>query len=196
MNDAFIMMTQKSTSDSTRALLASNLRRLRIARNLSISQLARDTSMSKATLSGIESGRGNPTVDTLTALAGALGASIADLLESPPIEEVRIVRAAEVVPSPPDRPGGRPLESLRELDGGLEILELALAPNELLDRDPRAGGSRDGVFVLQGKLIAGPSERISELASGDYASFPADVAHLYETTGTSARALVLLYTPR
>jgi transcriptional regulator with XRE-family HTH domain len=190
------MMIQKNTSDSTRALLASNLRRLRIARNLSISQLARDTSMSKATLSGIESGRGNPTVDTLTALAGALGASIADLLESPSIGEVRIVRAAEAGARPQDVPGRRPLESLRELDGGLEILELALAPNDLLNRDARASGSREGLLVMEGKLIAGPNERISELGRGDYASFPADVPHLYETTGAPARALVLRYTPR
>jgi transcriptional regulator with XRE-family HTH domain len=190
------MMIQKSTSATTRALLGSNLRRLRIARNLSISQLARDTSMSKATLSGVESGRGNPTVDTLAALAGALGVSIADLLESPSIGEVCIVRAAEADPGRQGGGGRRPLERLRELDGGLEILELALPPNDLVNRDPRAGGSREGLLVLEGKLIAGPSERISELGSGDYASFPADVPHLYETVGEPARVLVLRYTPR
>ena len=52
--------------------LAANLRRLRIARHLSLSELARATSMSKATLSSIENGRANPTVDTLYARPGSL----------------------------------------------------------------------------------------------------------------------------
>ena len=53
-------------------VLAANLRRLRIARRLSLSELARATGMSKATLSSVESGRSNPTIETLAALAGAL----------------------------------------------------------------------------------------------------------------------------
>src|SRR6476659_5677312 len=51
-------------------VLAANLRRLRIARHLSLSELGRATGISKATLSSIENGRANPTVDTLAGLAG------------------------------------------------------------------------------------------------------------------------------
>jgi len=47
--------------------------------------------------------------------------------------------------------------------------------------------------VLEGKLIAGPVERMTELAPGDYASFPVDGPHMYETERTGARALVLTY---
>ena len=47
--------------------------------------------------------------------------------------------------------------------------------------------------MLEGKLIAGPVERVTELAAGDYASFPIDVPHVYETERTGARALVLSY---
>jgi hypothetical protein len=49
------------------------------------------------------------------------------------------------------------------------------------------------VYVLEGRLIAGPVERVTELTSGDYASFPVDVPHVYETGRTPARALVLTY---
>lgn len=183
-------------SSDTRARLASNVRRLRIARHLSLSQLARDTSMSKATLSGIEGGRGNPTVDTLTVLADALGVPIAELLQEPTVGEVHIVRLAQTRPWPPSGGlGERALERLSQLSGSLEVLELALASHEVHRCEPRADGSREAVFVTQGKLIAGPVERISELGSGDYASFPADVPYLYETGRAPARALVLRYIP-
>jgi hypothetical protein len=51
------------------------------------------------------------------------------------------------------------------------------------------------MYVLAGTLIAGPAERYTELASGDYASFPADVPQLYETTRHAARALLLTQVP-
>src|SRR5947209_20318925 len=76
-------------------VLAANLRRLRIARHLTLSELARTTNTSKATLSSIENGRANPTVDTLAGLAGALRVPIGELLEELPLAEVRIVRGAQ-----------------------------------------------------------------------------------------------------
>src|SRR3954452_4268606 len=86
LNVTFTMVLQ--------AQLAANLRRLRIARHLSLSELARATAMSKATLSGIENGRANPTVETLAALAGALRVPVGELLAEPPLGEVRVVRSA------------------------------------------------------------------------------------------------------
>jgi transcriptional regulator with XRE-family HTH domain len=195
MNDRFIIMAHSGTAGNTRERLAANLRRLRIANHLSLSQLARATSTSKATLSGIESGRGNPTVDTLTVLADALGVSISELLETASVGEVRIVRVADTRPWPPDGAARRLLERAGGPGGALEIVELALPPGHLDERKARAGGSRDGVLVLQGKLIAGPRERISELTAGDYSSFPADVTHVYESGRVWARALVIQYTP-
>jgi transcriptional regulator with XRE-family HTH domain len=193
MNVTFFMVDQK-TSEGVRAGLASNLRRLRVAHHLSLSELARTTGMSKATLSGIERGNANPTVDTLAALAGALRVSMAELLQVIPVGEMRVVRAAQNHLGSPDSVGQRILE-VGELDGTAELLELSLPTRHVREEGARAAGSRTQVLVLQGKLIAGPIERISELSTGDYASFPADGPHLYETTRVIARALVLNYTP-
>ena len=87
LNDTFSMLASRPQD-----VLAANLRRLRIARRLSLSELARATGMSKATLSSVESGRSNPTVETLAALAAALRVSLGELLEEPPLGEVRVVR--------------------------------------------------------------------------------------------------------
>jgi transcriptional regulator with XRE-family HTH domain len=161
---------------SPQEVLAANLRRLRIARRLSLSELARATGMSKATLSSVESGRSNPTIETLAALAGALRVSLGELLEEPPLGEVRIVRRFDHIE-----------------EEGIRLTARTWEPRQLEEPEPAPTGTRAGVYVLEGKLIAGPVERVTELAPGDYASFPIDVPHLYETERTRARALVLTY---
>jgi transcriptional regulator with XRE-family HTH domain len=193
MNDPFLMMIHENKEEDVKGRLASNLRRLRIAGHLSQSELARVTSMSKATLSGIERGRGNPTVDTLASLAGALGVSIAELLVEPELGEVRIVRSAQAGPLPLDRTGKRELESIAQARSSVEVYELTLPAAHVQESAPQAAGSRQGALLLQGKLIVGPTERISELSAGDYISFPADVPYLYEARRAPARALVVEY---
>jgi transcriptional regulator with XRE-family HTH domain len=180
LNDTFSMLAPRPQD-----LLAANLRRLRIARRLSLSELARATGMSKATLSSVESGRSNPTVETLAALAGALRVSLAELLEEPPLGQVRVVRAS--------RDGALPRELDRIEEANVEMAERAWSPRQLDERDPAPAGTRAGVYVLDGRLIAGPVERVTELTAGDYASFPVDVPHVYETQRAGARALVLTY---
>lgn len=186
------MVTDQASLD-VRDELASNLRRLRVARNLSLSELARLTGMSKATLSGIEGRRANPTAETLAALARALHVKIAELLEAPSSGEMRIIRAHRQ-PHSLDRARMRLLEAIA-LRGAAEVYELCLPGGEMHEAPARLRGSRTLLLVLQGKLIAGPVERISELACGDYASFPADVPHSYEAVRAPARALVITSTP-
>jgi transcriptional regulator with XRE-family HTH domain len=176
MNDTFSMLAPRPQD-----VLAANLRRLRIARRLSLSELARATGMSKATLSSVESGRSNPTVETLAALAGALRVTLGELLEEPPLGEVRIIR----------RGRAGILDRVEEAE--LELAERAWDPRQREEPEPAAAGTRAGVYVLEGKLVAGPVERVTELTTGDYSSFPIDVPYLYETERTPARALVLTY---
>ena len=180
---------------AVQGVLAANLRRLRIARRLSLSELARATRISKATLSSIENGRANPTVDTLAGLAAALRVSIAELLEELPPGEVRIVRGTRARLGQLDGIDQRGLDEL-SVDGQLRVAEISLAAHQARELDAKPVGSRAHVFVLEGKLIAGPVERITELATGDYASFPTDVPHVYEAGRAPARALLLSQSPR
>jgi transcriptional regulator with XRE-family HTH domain len=167
-------------------MLAANLRRLRIARSLSLSELARATTISKATLSSIENGHANPTVETLVALAGALRVSLVELLEELPLGEVRVLRAAQ-------REAGAASHRLDTITGtgDLEVAEISVAAGDARELEPMPPGTRAHVYVLSGKLLTGPVERITELGPGDYAVFPVDVPHSYEARRHPARALVL-----
>jgi transcriptional regulator with XRE-family HTH domain len=191
-------MLDEAVRDSVQSLLATNLRRLRIARHLSLSELARATGMSKATLSSIENGRANPTVDTLASLARALRISLGELVQDLPVPDMLVVRAASAGVQPGGARDGISRRRLDEIAGppGVEISEIRIAAGENRESAPQRSGSRAHLLILAGKLIAGPVERSTELAPGDYASFPTDVPYLYATGRDPARALLLSQHPR
>jgi transcriptional regulator with XRE-family HTH domain len=166
--------------------LAANLRRLRIARRLSLSELARATGLSKATLSGIESARANPTVETLANLAAALRVSVVELPDEIELGEVSVNRAVSA------RFGTRDGLEQRALEG--ELTEIRLDAGQTRETQAKPAGTRIGLYLLEGSLIAGPVERSTELSPGDYLSFPADVPHTYATARHPARALAITRT--
>jgi transcriptional regulator with XRE-family HTH domain len=168
--------------------VAANLRRLRIAARLSLSELARATGVGKATLSAIENGQGNPTVETLAALAEHLGVPLVELFEAPALEPVTVVRAGA------GEPVADGMERLGRLTRG-ELVRLELGAEELVEARPRQPGTRMHLIVTRGKLVSGPAERITELSPGDYASFPGDVPHVFRTARRAASAVVAVETP-
>jgi transcriptional regulator with XRE-family HTH domain len=80
-----------------RALVARNLRRLRVLRGLSQENLAVDAGIDRTYVSRLERGLENPTVAVLERLADALGAGIVEFFAVPKRGE----------PAPRPLPGGR-----------------------------------------------------------------------------------------
>ena len=76
-------------------VVAANLRRLRGEQGRTLSELARASGIAKATLSALEAGKGNPTIETLSSLATALGVPFGDLLAGGGPEPVHVVHASE-----------------------------------------------------------------------------------------------------
>src|SRR3954451_15523920 len=111
-------------ASASNVALAANLRRLRIAARTSLSELARATGVGKATLSAIENGRGNPTVETLAALAAALGVPVVDLLDVPEPAPVTVVRAGRG-----ERLGDGVERLGRFADGGGELQRATFGPH-------------------------------------------------------------------
>jgi transcriptional regulator with XRE-family HTH domain len=64
---------------SGRSLIARNVRRIRVAKDISQERLAFDSGIDRSYLGGIEREAENPTVDLLDKLATSLGVPIADL---------------------------------------------------------------------------------------------------------------------
>lgn len=74
-------------------LIAASIRRERERCGLSMAELARRAGIAKSTLSQLESGAGNPSVETLWALGVALNVPFSRLVD-PPRPMVKVIRAA------------------------------------------------------------------------------------------------------
>jgi transcriptional regulator with XRE-family HTH domain len=72
-----------------RRLVAQNVKRIRLERGLTQEQFSDISGFSQQYVSGLETGRRNPTIVTLYELAKALGVSHMDLLQPPPSRNKR-----------------------------------------------------------------------------------------------------------
>lgn len=66
-----------------RALVAWNVRRIRVDRGIPQEQLAYDAGIDNSYMSGLELGKANPTIDLLERIAETLGVPLSDLLIQP-----------------------------------------------------------------------------------------------------------------
>ncbi|MFG2041016.1 helix-turn-helix domain-containing protein [Dactylosporangium sp. NPDC048998] len=178
-------------ASSTAAAVGAQIRRRREQRGMSSAELARRAGLSKATLSKLEVGHGNPTIETLDALAVALRIPLTDLL------------ARDTDPGPVFMPGtalpdgevGR--ELLRRISSGnsLEIWRLRMPPGTELQGVPHANGTIAHLLVAAGHLIAGPSGSPADLHSGDLLAFAGDAPHIYRTGTHPADVTVVIASP-
>lgn len=176
--------------------VAANLARLRQAGGWSTAELARRSGVARATLTALEAGQGNPTLETLYALADTLRAPLADLIAEPDEPGVHVRRAGEG-----PEIGGRPLAS--ELMARFEAPGIAGELYRLWVRPPgrrlsgaHPPGVREYLLVDTGVLRVGPEAEVVELRAGDLAAYDAAVPHVYEAVGGEARATLLVLTRR
>ncbi|MGR6917737.1 helix-turn-helix domain-containing protein [[Actinomadura] parvosata] len=178
-------------ASSAAAAAGAQIQRRRQQRGMSQAELARRTGLSKATLSQLEAGLGNPTLDTLDAIAVALAIPLTDLLirhGDPATVHLASTTARE---SEPTR------ELLRRISGGhsLEIWRLRLPPDTAVDGVPHAPGTTEHLLVAAGSLFAGPADDLRHLRPGDMLAFAGDAPHRYSTGDTPADVTVVIASP-
>jgi transcriptional regulator with XRE-family HTH domain len=176
-----------------RARVARSVRELRGRTGRSLADVAAEAGIGKSTLHAIEAGEANPGIETLWALARALGVPFGSLLD-PPAPAVRVVRAGE---------GPRVDSERRDLHARLLAATAHQARVELYSMDLEPGGEGDAaghttgtvehVFVVEGRLRVGPTESPVELGPGDLVSFPADGEHVYEALAPTRAVLLIEY---
>jgi transcriptional regulator with XRE-family HTH domain len=175
-------------------VVGDNLKRLRADRALSLSDLARASGVAKATLSALEGGRGNPTLETLSALAAALQVPMGDLITAADPEPVTVVRADEGTDIPGTANDLRLVA--RFVPGGtVEVYEASWPKRSTRNAGGHGPGTREHVFVTRGGLKVGPVGREVGLAGGDYATFAADDPHIYEARAGTRALLLMQWAP-
>ncbi|TMR89439.1 helix-turn-helix domain-containing protein [Nonomuraea basaltis] len=176
-------------------LVARNVRRLRRERGFSIGELARRSGVSKQTLSKVEQGDGNPTVETLSALCKALDVALRQLLT----EWGSAVYVQRLSDGQWREHDGRSERVLDQTYGSGYVHTLVMR----LERGNRSApvpghslGTLHHVYVISGKLRTGPVEEQVELSAGDFARFPGDVPHQHTCISDSVVAHVVTTIPQ
>jgi transcriptional regulator with XRE-family HTH domain len=153
---------------------------------MTLSALAEQAGVAKSTVSSIERGQGNPSIDTVWALASALGVPFASLFhDEPPTDDVTVVRADDASLIAIDQAGldtdGLVIRHLLTRTGGalIEIYTLTLDEHAVRHADAHVGGLFEHLVVASGTLEIS-TDSFSEVASrGDLISFRADRPHTY-----------------
>ncbi|MCI3932319.1 MULTISPECIES: helix-turn-helix domain-containing protein [unclassified Streptomyces] len=156
------------------------MRRERARAGLSLSELAKRAGIAKSTLSQLEAATGNPGIETVWALAVALGVPFSALMESP-APAVTVIRAGEGPTMHAERSSyagtllSRGPSGLRR-----DIYHGAMEPGPARESDPHNPGTVEHLIVSTGRLLAGPRDEPVELSPGDYMAYRGDVPHAYE----------------
>ena len=186
-------MEQESVDTFVRTV-AANVRALRMQADMTLAELATAAGLGKSTLAQLESGKGNPSVETLWAIAAALKVPFARIVEEVR-PSLRVVRAAEVPPMhSAETPGwaGRLLTASHGR-GTFDLYALDLDEGAVRHADPHHAGVLEHLVVVVGRLRAGPQSEPVLLEEGDLLTFGADVPHVYEALETTHCVLLMAY---
>jgi transcriptional regulator with XRE-family HTH domain len=174
--------------------VASNVRALRRDADLTLAELAAQAGLGKSTLAQIESGRANPSVETLWAIAAALRVSFARIVEEAR-PSLRVVHARDVPPMRSDEtPGwaGRML-SASHRRGTFDLYLVDIEAGGVRHAEAHHPGVVEHIVVVEGRMRVGPSPGAVELGPGDLVTFAADVPHVYEAIETAHAVLLMSY---
>ena len=162
------------------AMIGAALTRERLASGKSLSGLAAEAGIAKSTLSQLEAGKGNPSVETLWALATALGIPVSQLFEAPEPGTTLIRRdEGEAIHASEARHAAVLLATSRG-STRRDLFRVAMEPGPARTSPPHPPGTVEHAVLLSGALRLGPDGATETLAPGDYFTFRGDLPHLYE----------------
>lgn len=185
------MTTGETTPQHLRSAVGRRLRELREARGLSLSELARVAGVGKATLSGLENGTRDPRLETLYAIAAALGVPLSALTldRGAPPSAAALVRGEAVVSTL--------LEVFAEPAATYELFALRIVAGAEQVSPAHPAGVTEHLTVFRGRVRVGPVAAPVPAGPGEHVRWAADTPHLYAATGPEeVAASLLIRTPR
>lgn len=163
---------------------------LRRASGMSLSELARRAGLGKGTLSELEAGHRNPTLETLYALTAPLGVGLATLIDlGEPAGRTRgaasgdgVVAILLDVFTEPRGPGVT------------EVYRLLIVPGERRISPAHGPGVREQLTGVSGEALVGRIGHEQRVVPGGTFSWISDVPHTFAAVGDVAARGVLLIT--
>jgi transcriptional regulator with XRE-family HTH domain len=181
--------------DELTVQIARSIRAHRQARGLTVAALANKAGLSKTSLTTIEAGLGNPSVETLWRIASAMDVSLGAILDHEEPPPTRIIRANDSVQ----------VESASGMSARLilgegrnhrtEVYAATLPAGADYRSEPHAAGTEELVMCQSGRIITGTQLNEVELHPGDALWFPGDLPHRYRALEDAELVIVMSYPP-
>ncbi|MGW0038343.1 helix-turn-helix domain-containing protein [Gordonia sp. NPDC003376] len=180
MSTPMPMTADATPVDQRRRAVGARIADVRSQRGLSLSALARAAGIGKGSLSELESGQRNPTLDTLYAVAGPLGVPLTALLgEESGTEGVGPHLSARL------------LHVEHHPDGGVtEVFWLRVGPGMRVS-PPHGAGVVEHLRVVRGRVVAGPAGAESTAGPGESLHWVSDTEHTYRSDDGALAVLVI-----
>lgn len=192
-NESFVISNSAKEDYMTQpiSMIAKSLVRERERANLSLAEVARRASIAKSTLSQLEAGNGNPSLETLWALCVALNIPFAKLLE-PQGNTTQVIRKGEGTRVVSERADYQAILLAACPPGARRDVYLLLTqPGEERRSLPHPAGSVEHIIVTQGRALVGIVEDAQALETGDYICYPADREHLFKALEADTMAILV-----
>lgn len=178
-----------SVDDDLTAILdgiGPRLRTLRRDRGLTLEAFAADSGISISTLSRLESGKRQPTLDLLIPLARTHRVALDQLVAAPATGDPRV----HLTPLRHKR--GSVLVPLTQYPGRVQVFKQVLGP-----REPKlvTHAGYEWLYVLAGRLRLILGQRDYTLNPGEVAEFDTDEPHWFGPADTNAVELLHLFGP-
>ena len=172
-------------------VIAASLRRERRRSGLSLTEVARRAGIAKSTLSQLESGTGNPSLETLWAICVALDAPFSRLLD-PPRPHTEVIRADEG-PTVAAAEADYRATLLAACPPGArrDVYRIQAEPGHARASEPHMPGVVEHVVIGAGRALVGVAGEAAELRPGDYIRYPGDMPHVFEALEPGTRAVLV-----
>lgn len=174
------------------SIIAHALVRERQRAGLSLTEVAHRAGIAKSTLSQLEAGNGNPSIETLWSLCVALNIPFARLME-PEANQMQVIRRGE---------GPTVTAELADYQAVLlatcppgarrDIYLLHTQPGSERRSQPHSPNTVEHLILTQGRALTGPAGSPVELNPGDYIRYPADKEHIFRALEPNTLAVLVM----
>ncbi len=178
------MSNAPDTTAELAQLVGARVRTLREQRGWSLSALAAQAGVGKATLSEIEAGRRNATLETLYAIAAQLEVGLSVLLTAPGVAADPVVHG--------DAVDGVLVAAYHDPGVTTEIYRLRIRPGRVQVSPGHGAGVVENLLVTAGRVQVGPVDSPVEVAAGDDLIWEAAGPHSYVALGPDPAEAVLV----
>ncbi|MTI47280.1 helix-turn-helix domain-containing protein [Sporosalibacterium faouarense] len=164
-------------------IIAENLKRLRSERNLSLSQLAELSDISKVMLSKIEKGKTNPTINTIWKITAGLNIPYTSLLEQQQ-QDAYVIKKSDIVSQKTDDGQYRLYCYYSNTPHrNFELFQMELDEGCRYTSVGHSEKSEEYLMVLEGELTLEVNNETFILNADDTITFTASAKHSYFNSG-------------